>query len=93
MREITFLGMFSFSAKIIRYTEISGHSWLQSSKSRLPIKSRPFLFLDLVFSDNKKVTERTKLLFPFSSVNDINDVVSLLSIAILFLVIAFSQTN
>ena len=52
-----------------------------------------FLFLDLVFSDNKKVIERTKLLFPVSSVNDINDVVSLLSIAIVFLVIAFSQTN
>ena len=34
-----------------------------------------------------------KFLFPVSSVNDNNDVVSLISIVILFLVIAFSQIN
>ena len=44
----------------------------------------------------KKNVERTKILFPGSSVNDNDDVfilVSFISIAILFLVIAFSQIN
>ena len=58
--------------------------------------SRPSFVLSSCFSDNKKIIERTKLLFPGSSVNDNNDVfvlVSFISIAILFLVIAFSQIN
>ena len=54
------------------------------------------MFWVLVFSDNKKIVERMKILFPGSSVNDNDDVfilVSFISIAILFLVIAFSQIN
>ena len=69
-------------------------------KVEVAIISRPlfalFCFVFFFFSDNKKkiYIERTKLLFPGSQcVSDNNDVVSLLSIAILFLVIAFSQIN
>ena len=66
-------------------------------KVEVVIKSRPsFFFGVLVFSDNKKIIERIKILFPGSSVNDNDDVfilVSFISIAILFLVIAFSQIN
>ena len=64
-------------------------------KVEVVIKSRPsFVFL---FSLKiKKIVERTKVLFPGSSVNDNDDVftlVSSVSIAILFSVIAFSQIN
>ena len=65
-------------------------------KVEVVIKSRTILFWILVFSDNKKIIERTKILSPGSSVNDNDDVfilVSFISIAILFLVIAFSQIN
>ena len=58
--------------------------------------SRSSFVLSSCFSDDKKIIERTKLLFSGSSVNDNNDVfvlVSFISIAILFLVIAFSQIN
>ena len=54
------------------------------------------MFWGLVFSDNKKNIERTKILFPGFIVNDNDDVfilVSFISIVILFLVIAFSQIN
>ena len=59
------------------------------SKFEVVIKSRPSFVFEFLFS----VIERTKLLFPGSSVNDNNDVlflVSFISIAILFLVMAFS---
>ena len=56
------------------------------------IKSRPSFFLFLVFCD-KAIIERTNLLFPVSRVNENNGVVSLISIAILFLGNAFSQIN
>ena len=61
-------------------------------KVQVVIKSRPsfFFFWVLAFSDDKKIIERTKLLFPGSSVFIL---VSLISIAIRFLVIAFSQIN
>ena len=54
-----------------------------------------FIF-HFLFCDNKKIIERTKILFPGFSVNDNDDVfilVSFISIVILFLVIAFSQIN
>ena len=50
---------------------------------------KEFLFSLII----KKNIERTKLLFPVSSVNDNDNVVSLISIAIIFLVIAFFQIN
>ena len=49
-----------------------------------PIFCFEFLFSLII----KKIIERTKLLFPVPSVNDNNDMISLISIAILFLVIA-----
>ena len=65
-------------------------------KLRVFINPAHLLFWVLVFYDNKKIIERTKILFPSSSVNDNDDVfilVSFISIAILFLVIAFSQNQ
>ena len=50
---------------------------------------KEFLFSLII----KKIIEQTKLLFPVSSVNDNNNVVSIISVAIIFLVIAFSQIN
>ena len=88
LNESTFSGMFSFPAKIIQWTESSGlYSWLQSSKSRFLLNPAHLLFWGLLFSDNKNY------LFPVSSVNENNDVVSFISMDILFLVIAFSQIN
>ena len=62
--------------------------------SRLILLLNPahLFFLFLVFCD-KAIIERTNLLFPVSRVNENNDVVSLISIAILFLGNAFSQIN
>ena len=57
-------------------------------------KTAHLLFWVLVFSDNKIIIEWAKILFPGSSVNDLDSVfilVSFISIAIVFLVIAFSQ--
>ena len=51
------------------------------------------LFWGFVFSDNRKIIEQSKLYLFVSSVNDNNDMVYLISIAILFLFIAFSQIN
>ena len=62
-------------------------------QSPLNTKGTQLLQRVFVFSDNKKNIERTKLLFPVSSVNDNDNVVSLISIAIIFLVIAFFQIN
>ena len=50
------------------------------------------LFWLFVFSD-RKIIEQSKLYLFVSSVNDNNDMVYLISIAILFLFIAFSQIN
>ena len=65
-------------------------------KVEVVIKSHIFCFEFLFSLIIKKIVERTKSLFPGSSVNDNDDVfilVSFISIAILFLVIAFSQIN
>ena len=51
------------------------------------------LFWVFVFSDNRKIIEKSKLYLFVSSVNDNNDMVYLISIAIIFLFIAFSQIN
>ena len=85
----SFIGMFSFPA--LKTCECL---WLQSSKSKLLLNPAHLLFWVLVFSDNKKIIKRTKILFPGFSVDDNDDVfilVSFISIVILFLVIAFSQ--
>ena len=56
-------------------------------KVEVVIKSRPSFVLTSVFSDDKKIIEWTKILFPGFSVNDNDDVfilVSFISIVILF---------
>ena len=65
-------------------------------KAEVVIKSRPSCFEFLFSLITKKIIERTKTLFPGSSVNDNDDVfilVSFISIAIIFLVIAFFQSH
>ena len=76
------LSMFSFPVpKAPAIRDCSHQS--QGFYSIPPIFCFEFLFSLII----KKIIERTKLLFPVPSVNDNNDVVSLVSIAILFLVI------
>ena len=62
-------------------------------EAAININPAHLLFEFLVSLIIKKNNEQSKLLFPVFSVNDNNDVVSLISIAILFLAIAFSQIN
>ena len=64
-------------------------------KVEVAINTNPIylLFWVFVFSDNRKIIEQSKLYLFVSSVNDNNDMVYLISIAILFLFIAFSQIN
>ena len=67
---------------------------MQSWKSKLLLNPAHLLFWGLVFSDNKKIIRRTKILFPGFSVNDNDDVfilVSFIRIVTLFLVVAFSH--
>ena len=79
MNDSTFLGTLS----------LPGQDHSTHQKLQVFVTGFKFLFC----FDNKKNNEQSKLSFSVSSVNDNNDMVSLISIAILFLVIAFSQIN